>query len=867
MKQKLLLFVLLFIFGFTTFANQIDENTAKIVGQNFLTKKTNSLKLKNATNFQLVFKSNSENGNQFSLIQPTTFFYVFNVNNSGFVIVSGDDKVTPILGYSDQGVFDPNNIPQNVAKWFEGYKKEIISIIEQNIQPTNEIKSEWQSLISGNGNNSSSKTLLSINPLIQTMWNQSPYYNSSCPSESVTGCVATAMAQIMKYWNYPATGTGFHSYNHSTYGTLSANFGSTSYQWSSMPNYINSSNNAVATLMYQVGVSVDMNYSPQSSGAYVISAQSPVTNCAEYALKTYFGYKNSLQGVQRSNYTQTQWLNLLEQELDASRPIIYAGFGDGGGHCFVADGYDNNDYIHFNWGWGGQADGYFEINALNPNDLGTGGGSGGYNSGQQAIIGIEPSVGNQTYDMRLYSSITTNPNPINYNSGFSVTVDVANYGSSATNNFSGDYTAAIFNSSNQFVSYIETKTGNSLPFNSHNVSPLVFTTSSLPALTPGNYSIGILYKAEGATQWTAFAKGNYQNFISIEVQGNNTNTLKLYAAIVTTPNIIVQNQTFDVTFDIANFGSSTFTGDVSVDIHRSDGTWIRELAIKNGLSMPSNTHFSNGLTYTIMGGISDEPGTYQLFVWDKPDISGWEFLGNGTFLNPITIQVVAPSLNPDSYEDNNTVEQSYALPLNFTENNAETNTTGSNCHIISDNDFYKIVLPSGYNYTITPRLHDSYNSGNGNTYTLDALFSYSTDGNTWSDSFDDVISGNITLNGGETVYFHVAPYFAGETGTYLLDMLLTRSSTLGISENQISDDFEIYPNPAKDFVILDFNKFRGELIQINILNVQGQNILTLNTNNQSKTFNIPLSNFSNGIYFLQLLTESGILTKKIIVSK
>jgi hypothetical protein len=420
MKQKLLLFGLLTFFGMTTFAKQVDENTAKQVGQNFLKTRTNSQTLKNANDFELVYKSTSNSVNSLASLQTITYFYVFNASLSGFVIVSGDDNVLPILGYSDQGLFDPNNLPQNVLKWFEGYKSEIRSIIEQNIQPTNQIVDEWQSLISGDNLNSSTKAKASVNPLMQTKWNQSPYYNALCPSNSVTGCVATAMAQIMKYWNYPATGSGFHSYNHNTYGTLSANFGSTSYQWGSMPNSVNSTNNAVATLMYQVGVSVDMDYSPQSSGAYVISASSPVTHCSEYALKTYFGYKNSLQGIQRVDYNQTQWLNLIKKELDASRPILYAGFGNGGGHCFVADGYDNSDYIHFNWGWGGSYDGYFQINALNPSGTGTGGGSGGYNSGHQAVIGIEPPTGSQTFDMALYDYITPSSSTIYYGQSFKI---------------------------------------------------------------------------------------------------------------------------------------------------------------------------------------------------------------------------------------------------------------------------------------------------------------------------------------------------------------------------------------------------------------------------------------------------------------
>lgn len=783
MKRIISLLILLCIFSFS-FSKNIDETTAKLVGQNFLVSKTNN-SFKNGISLELSYTSASIANSPSAKIQAINYFYVFNVSNGdGYVIVAADDKVAPILAYSYESDFNPNNIPPNAQKWLESYKNEIRYIIQNDLDQTSELKKDWKELVSGKVSNVVLSKKGAVSPLIQTKWDQSPYYNALCPYDNgasertVTGCVATAMAQVMKYWNYPSSGTSSHSYSHSKFGTLSANFGSTTYNWSSMPNQVTSSNSAVATLMYHCGVSVDMNYDIAlngGSGAYVITSGSPITHCSEYAFKNYFGYKSSLQGVKRSNYTQTQWINLLKSDLDASRPILHDGFGSGGGHAFVCDGYDNNDFFHFNWGWGGQEDGYFNVNALNPGSLGTGGGSGGFNSGQEVIIGIEPPTSTQTFDLRLYAAITVNPDPIEYGAGFSVTTNFANFGANSSSNFTGDYAAAIFNSSNQFVSYIETKTGFSLNFNSYYTNPLVFTTSGIAALTPGEYTIGFYYKPTGAQQWVAFGNGNYQNFKLIEVKGNDSNPLKLYAAIVPSPSIITRNQTFTVNFDVANFASSTFNGDISVDIHKSDGTWIRELSIKTGISLPSNSHFTNGLTYTITGGIDDSAGTYQFFVWDKPTGGEWEFLGNGTFSNPISVQVVDPSLTPDIFEPNNTQASAANLPVTFVGNNVSLNSAGSNIHIGKDYDYYKIILPPGYNYSIASRIHDSYSSGNSQTYTVDALLSYSTDGVSWSDAFDDVLPNNISINGGGTVYFKVSPYFTGNTGTYLFEANVTRS--------------------------------------------------------------------------------------------
>ena len=865
--KKIFTLVFLFLFCSLSYGKQIDENTAKTTGQAFLITKLSSPGLKSALNLQLVYKADTKSGNPNSSVQPSTLFYVFNAAQSGFVIVSGDDIVTPILGYSDKGSFDPANVPQNVAKWMEGYKSEIRSAVENNMQATQEIIKEWNSLKSGYAVNVSGlKSVSAVPALLQTKWDQSPYYNSLCPGGSVTGCVATAMAQIMKFWKYPATGSGFHSYNHSAYGTLSANFGSTTYQWGSMSNSVNSTNNAVATLMYQVGVSVDMDYSPESSGAYVITAQSPVTNCAEYALKTYFGYKNSMKGVQRSSYTQTQWLNLLETEFNAGRPVLYAGFGSGGGHCFVADGYDNNNYIHFNWGWGGYYDGYFIITALNPGGVGTGGGTGGFNSGHQAVIGIEPpaSTGNLNYSLALYSYVTPSASSIKYGQAFTVSTNIANSGTAA---FSGDYAVAVFDEAYNFVDFVETKTGYSLPVNNHYINNLVFSSTGLLSMLPGKYYAGLFYRPTGGNWFQVADQGSYTNLTPITV--THANDIELYSAMAISPGTtLVQGSPVSVTLNIANDGASTFKGKYAVDLYNLDGTWAQSIG-----EYTESTGLQSGYAYLspyltlAASSVTVDPGTYLMAVEHNPANTGWQLTGSSYFQNPVKVTVVAAALIADIYENNNTVNQSYNLAVSFSGNAATRNTSGSNCHITTDNDYYKVVLPVGYKYTITPRLRDSYNSGNGITYTLDGLFSYSTDGSTWSEAFDDVMPGNIVLNGGGTVYFHIAPYFAGETGSYLLDVSFTRVANVGVEELETEQFIKVYPNPAKDFVTIDLDGFSGKINQINMLNSQGQLVLSANAAGNEKKVLLPLSGLPVGIYILQIQTSSGTKTKKIVVDK
>lgn len=311
--------------------------------------------------------------------------YVFTYSGErGFMLLSADDAAVPLVGYSETNGFSPEAMPENVASW--------ISLYATQIQEARG-KTPYRAAKRRAGEKAE------IAPMLTTTWNQTSPYNNLCPivygSRAVTGCVATAMAQVMKYWEYPRVGQGSITYSPTSMDTeLSMDFSATEFDWANMLdkyswNAKGVSVTAVATLMKACGYSVKMTYTGGSSGAY----SHDIAN----ALKTYFGYDKGAARQARSQFnSQEAWNNMIYSELQNVGPVILNGQSAEGGHCFVCDGYDGNGYYHINWGWGGLSDGYFLLDYLTPGETGTGGGSGkydGYNMQQDAVTGIMPPVG------------------------------------------------------------------------------------------------------------------------------------------------------------------------------------------------------------------------------------------------------------------------------------------------------------------------------------------------------------------------------------------------------------------------------------------------------------------------------------------
>lgn len=308
-------------------------------------------------------------------------YYVINLDSTAYVVVSGSKVTYPVLGFSFDNPFITTSIPDGVQYMFDNYTVEVKDA-NTKIKPSTAIEDLRNAYLES----TPTRAEAIVGPLLgRIKWNQQPYYNTYCPRGTPVGCVATATSQIMRLYKYPKRGTGSHSYS-SSYGTLSFNY-DYNIDWDAMPeSVLRQRNDEVARFCYGVAVALDMGFSPSGSGTW--------QQYVPAALKKYYKYPSNVQSAERSSYSYNQWIALVKRELDAGRPVQYCGGGTGGAHSFVCDGYTSNNYFHFNWGWGGMSDGYFQLHALNPGSLGTGGGSGGgFNNYQSIVINFAPPGG------------------------------------------------------------------------------------------------------------------------------------------------------------------------------------------------------------------------------------------------------------------------------------------------------------------------------------------------------------------------------------------------------------------------------------------------------------------------------------------
>ncbi|MCD4791677.1 MAG: C10 family peptidase, partial [Bacteroidales bacterium] len=367
MNFKVLLLSFLLILPLFTISQTVTEKKAKTIAKNFFYEKVNIKQTVRYEDIELVIKKTY-------IKNETVIFRVFEpLYQKGFILVSANESIIPVLGYSTENLYITNQeLPPNFKEWINLYAEQIEYAEKQNLNSKNPL---WN-VYSKKPDLKNIKSSKDVSPLLSTTWNQGSGYNDLCPEDPPgsgnhvwAGCVATAMAQVMNYHEHPVSGEGSHSYNHYLYGELSADFESTVYDWANMPD--NSGNLAVAELIYHCGVSVNMNYSPSGSGSY---SSRVVT-----AWKNYFKYSSNLLLTSKGSYTDENWANMLIAEIDAGRPLYYHGYGSGG-HAFNIDGYQGTDFFHLNWGWGGSYNGNYYLNDLTPGGM-------TFTNGQGTIVG------------------------------------------------------------------------------------------------------------------------------------------------------------------------------------------------------------------------------------------------------------------------------------------------------------------------------------------------------------------------------------------------------------------------------------------------------------------------------------------------
>lgn len=358
MKKSFVLLALALLAFVSVQAGPVDADRAKALGVKFMKTNTET----KTVQAELTYTAYADNGQ--------AAFYVFAVQPKGFVIVSADDRAKPILGYSTESNFTAQ-LPEGLMTFFDNYKAGFSQMFARNDERTAEAVADWTSL--AETGKLSRKTHRGIAPLMSSVWNQTDLYNNMAPEDPTSvysghcksGCVANAMSQIMRYWEWPRHGQGGHGYNANTqygnYGWQEANFEDATYRFELMPDFLDFASpqnevDATALLEYHAGVSVDMMYGANASGAY----STDVPN----ALRDYFRYSSDMYLSTLEYFAQYEWEEMLMENLDAGMPLYYSSSGPDAAHAYVMDGYDDYFMFHMNWGWAGFDNGWYAIDGF-----------------------------------------------------------------------------------------------------------------------------------------------------------------------------------------------------------------------------------------------------------------------------------------------------------------------------------------------------------------------------------------------------------------------------------------------------------------------------------------------------------------------
>lgn len=542
--------------------------------------------------------------------------YVFGASHGGFYVISADDAGMPLLGYSDKGNFSADNIPPAMKWWLSTYACELNAS-----EPGAFFMTDTQ------------RTLRpEIGPLLKTTWNQDDPFNRRCPlfgsQRAVTGCVATALAQVMNYHQYPAKGTGSNSYTLSyNNSTVSLDFSTCTFDWADMADsysgqYSQAQADAVAELMFACGVAVDMQYTPSESGAASFNAAK--------ALNEYFGYDQAVVCLERQYYTSSEWEDLVYSQLKDYGPVQYSGSNSSSGHSFVCDGYRSDGYFHINWGWGGVSDGYFLLSALDPSQQGIGGSTAGYNSGQDIIANVlRPREGSTPTVLIAYpQGFRFSNSSVALGAVASVSGPLYNMGSQTIGGYMGvcmknDVTGETFYAEYPYYSDIEPLSG----FSALNF----YMPSDLPE---GSYTVSPGFRTDNDNVWTP-SKVNiaYPQTVHMTVTGKTATFSTPTGAELTSTDLSLDtplhlDAIFKLTATIRNTGDSEFYGDIRPAL--ISGTSIVALgeSAAADIASGSSMNFEYAGSFNLFAdGKKPEPGEYTMALAQQSG-NGYKIISN-----------------------------------------------------------------------------------------------------------------------------------------------------------------------------------------------------------------------------------------------
>lgn len=566
--------------------------------------------------------------------------YVFTRSNGGYLILPADDAAPAVLGYSDSGSFDAATMPPAMKWWLGEYARQIREGGNTGMSPAKAPARD------------------AIAPMVTTKWNQDAPYNDMCPlvrgQRSVTGCAATALAQIMKYHNWPPQGKGSHSYKLGT-STVSLDFSQVNFDWSNMCDTYSSSstaaqNEAVAELMYACGVSIDMQYSSTASGASVLDVPA--------AMVEYFDYDAGVRYYSRDYYGINDWNELVYSQLAEYGPVQYSGQSNEGGHSFVCDGYNPDGYFHINWGWGGISDGYFLLTALDPTVQGIGGSSSGFNFSQSIIGCVRKPVSGSTMYLNYLMEGAFTIQESEATLGNTVMVKGATYNFS-TGKASGTLGLKVVNNGTNAVQYLPGPTiTNRAP-----LSGISGYAVKLPTdLAAGTYTVTPAIMNTSGTWQDIPVRIQVSQYATMQVTGNTA-----YFTAGTTPSITVSDftveselyiqQLFKLGGTIVNTGDTEYYSTIAAGLMNTNGTLV---ALGDIYSVDLEAGESMALDYTgffvAAGSANLTAGNYTLYMLDtdsgKPVSKGISVRLNAAVAAQVTASSFgvagdASAVNPD----------------------------------------------------------------------------------------------------------------------------------------------------------------------------------------------------------------------------